>query len=168
MRMTIALLAFLGAAGVATAADKPCAPNDLSAAEKAIDRVVNWQQLYKAWQDYRHCDQGNAGELFTEAILRLVVPWKGIEELAGAMERDADYRAFVVKHLGSPEAKDDRESVNSRAKNNCPKGQDGFCDQIAKAVKPAGDMFAPISVAPPAPATAAAPPVPAAPAAKPK
>ena len=82
MRKTILGL-MLAAAALAHAADKPCSKADAASAEKAIDRVVTWQQLHKAWQDYRHCDADAVGDVFTDALLRLTVEW--IEGPAGAV-----------------------------------------------------------------------------------
>jgi hypothetical protein len=137
-------------AAPAFAQEKACSPAESSAAEKAADRIVNWDQLYKTWQQYRHCDKGPVQEVFTEALLRCIVEWKHVEGLSGPMEKDKDYRDFVYKHLSSPAAKADVESVYSRAKMNCPKGMDAFCSQIATAVKPFAGMEMP-ATAPSAP-----------------
>ena len=119
------------------AADKPCSKADSAAAQKAIDMVVTWQQLHKAWQDYGHCDADPAvADIFTDALLRLAVAWTGVKQLAADM-KDAQYRDFVYKHLKSDAAKDDRESVYSRAKKDCPSGQDTWCDEMAGTISAA-------------------------------
>jgi len=133
--------AFLGlmlaAAGLAHAADKPCSKADAASAEKAIDRVVTWQQLHKAWQDYRHCDADAVGDVFTDALLRLTVEWKHVDALAASMRADPQYHAFVYKHLKSDAAKDDRDAIYSRAKASCPSGMDAFCGELAETIKAA-------------------------------
>jgi len=134
---TILVVCLLALASFANAADKPCSKADAANAEKAIDRVVAWQQLHKAWQDYRHCDGEPAvSDVFTDAILRLAVGWKGVGELATAM-KDPQYHDFVYKHLKSDAAKDDRDALYSRAKKDCPSGQDAFCDEMAGTMKAA-------------------------------
>lgn len=163
MRATTARLA-LGTLAVVIAtgasAQKPCTKSDESNATKAIDRVTSWPTLSSAWKTYRHCDAGAVGEQFTDAILRLVIDWKGVEQLASAM-KDQDYNDFIVKHLQSPEAKADAPDVYSRAKANCPRGLDAFCKDIAAAVKeepspraapmPMPDLMPPITSRPAAP-----------------
>jgi hypothetical protein len=126
----------------AQAADKACTRADTGNAQRAIDKVVSWPQLRKAWQDYKHCDKGDVADQYTDALLRLVVDWKNIEELAAAMDKDPDYKAFVLEHLKSPSAKDDQPTVYSRAKKSCPANLDAFCAQVAEAVK-GGDSAAP-------------------------
>ena len=149
----VCVLACALLATVAFAQDKACSPAEAAMAEKAVDRVVNWEQLYKAYKDYRHCDKGSVDEVFTEALLRCIVEWKHVEGLAKPMQADKDYREFVLRHLNSPQAKADVDSIYSRAKMNCPKGLDEWCGQIASAAKP----FAGLEMTTTAPAAPAAP-----------
>ena len=150
----------LGMATGAVAADRPCPPAEQKAAEKAADQIVNWAQLYKAYKDYAHCDTGTVSELFTEALLRCIVDWKGMEGLAKPMEQDREYRAFIYRHLSDPAAKDDLDAIHSRAKMSCPKGLEAFCAELIGAVKP----FQPLQAAPapraPSPHAPPSPPAP--------
>jgi hypothetical protein len=133
MRKTL-MLAALALATSAAAADKPCTKADAANAQKAIDRVITWPQLKKAFQDYRQCDSGEIGDAYTDALLRLAVDWKDVPQFADAM-KDPDFKQFVFAHLGSEAAKDDRAAVYSRAKASCPSGLDAFCAEIAEATK---------------------------------
>jgi hypothetical protein len=124
------------AAALPAQAQKNCSQADTMAAEKAIERIVTWQNLQKAWHDYRHCDKGTVEEGFTDALMRLMVGWKNVDVIAGAMAKDAEFKAFVQKHLQSPAAKDDREDLYALAKKNCPAKQDAFCADLAEMSKP--------------------------------
>ncbi|MGZ5098095.1 MAG: hypothetical protein ACXWG9_09550 [Usitatibacter sp.] len=132
-RIVVCLAALL-LAGEAQA-QKPCSKAESAAAEKAIDRVLSWPQLYKAWTDYRHCDAGPVDDLYTDALLRLVVDWKDIPTFAAAMEKDPQYKEFVTRHLKSPAAKDDLDSIYSRAKASCPAKQEAFCGELIEIVR---------------------------------
>jgi hypothetical protein len=125
------------ACGAAHAADKPCTRADAANGEKAIERANNWNQLYKSWQDYHHCDTGGVAEGYTDSLMRLMVEWKGIDALAAAMQKDPQYKEWVHARLKSPAAKDDQPTVYSRAMASCPKGMDAFCAELAESVKPA-------------------------------
>lgn len=162
MRMLSARVA-LGALAVAfataVAAQKPCTKADEANAPKAIDRVTSWATLNSTWKAFRHCDAGVVGEQFTEAILRLVVDWKNVDQLANAM-KDPEYNQFIIAHLKSKEAEADAPDVYSRAKANCPRGLDAFCKEIAAAVReepaakapmPMPDLMPPITSRPAAP-----------------
>jgi hypothetical protein len=92
--------------------------------------------MQKVWVDYRHCDTGNVDDQFTDALMRMLVEWKSPDALAASMTKDPAYADFVIKHIKSPAAKDDRESVYSRAKQSCPANLAAFCEKIAEVSKP--------------------------------
>lgn len=128
-------------AGGPALAQKDCSKADSAAAEKAIERVVSWQSLYKAYTDYHHCDTGSADEGFTDAILRLMVEWKNVDAVAAQTSSDGGYKEWLAKHLRSPAAREDRESVYSRAKKDCPPKHDAFCADLAEVVKGKGGVL---------------------------
>ncbi len=119
----------------AHAQDKPCTSADAKNAAKNVDLVMTWPQLQKAVKDYGHCDTGNVADVFTDSLMRLAVEWKHVDVLAGAM-KDAQFRAFVAKHVKSEAAGEDRAAVYSRATLSCPKGQDEVCAELAGIIKP--------------------------------
>ena len=137
--MKISRLVLCGAVAVATSvhAQKTCSAGDAAAAQKAVDKIVTWQSLEKAYHDYKQCDTGPVEDGFTDSMMRLMVGWKNIDTLAKSMEKDAEYKAWVYKHLMSDAAKDDREDVYALAKKQCPSGQGAFCDDLATTLKPA-------------------------------
>ena len=134
-KKTVLALALLAASACfdASAADKPCSRADIGNAARAIDKIVTWSQLRKAYTDFRHCDSGDIADQYTDALMRLFVDWKGVEEFAAAAKGDPDYMKFFIAHLQSPAAKDDRDTVYARAKRECPKSFDDFCAQVADA-----------------------------------
>lgn len=140
------LLVALGAA-LPAAAQKECAKAESAAAEKATGLIVNYGQLGKAYKDYRHCDSGVVEENFTDAILRLLVEWKNVDTIAGDVQADPEYRKFIYKHV-APAAKEDRDSIFSRAKNSCPPIQDEFCKELMGVVRPAGAAAPSLAPAP--------------------
>ena len=129
IQWVVAVLA-LSAAG-ALAQDKACSKADAAAAEKALDGVVNWQLMSKAWKQFRHCDSGEGEALFTDAFMRLAVEWKHVDELASLSGADPEFKAFVKRHVTNPKFKDDAQSVYSRAKMSCPADQAAFCAELA-------------------------------------
>ena len=123
-----AICAMCGASSLYAA----CSTADAQKAQKAVDMVVSWQQLNKAWKDWRQCDTGEVADTYTDALLRLLVEWKNVDALAESM-KDPEYKGFVQAHLRSPAAKDDLGSIRSRAKLSCPKGQQDLCATIMQA-----------------------------------
>ena len=135
IRLALAVLAF--AAAGAHAQDKACTPAQSAAADKALDRVVNWELMYKTWQDYGHCDSGALEDVFTDALMRLAVEWKNVDQFARRYQGDAKFKAFVDKHIRSPGAQEDAKSLYSRAKQSCPAKLDAFCAELAEVTKSA-------------------------------
>ncbi len=154
------VLLFLGAPPLALASHKPCSAADAAAAEKAVDKILDWKQLYKTWSDFHHCDTGRVAEGFSDAVPRLMIgSWRSVEGLSSAWHKDAAYREFIVKRLMAKEAEADREDIYALAKASCPKGQEAFCREIADVLtepppKPAAPPSAPPAAAPAAPPAA--------------
>lgn len=136
MKTTKLALCIALAMPAAALAQGACSKADATKAEKAIERVATWPQMTKAWQDFNRCDAGQVDELYTETLIRLIVDWKNVDAFEAAM-KDAGFKAFVHKHLGSPAAKDDLNSVYSRAKASCPAGREAFCAELADFAKAA-------------------------------
>ena len=161
------LLAFATAAG---AADKPCSKADSANAEKAIDRVLSWPAMHKAWKDYGHCDTGPVADLYTEALLRLIVGnWPKIAELEPTFTNDLAYREWILKRIsGGTLPKGDVDDVHDLTQNSCPKNQKRMCESLHEAAEKAQGKGAPAAPKPAAPSPATpAPAAPAAPAATP-
>lgn len=135
IRLVPVVLAF--AACGAVAQGKACGAADSAAAETALDRVVNWELMFKAWKDYQHCDRPPAEDFFTDALMRLAVEWKHVEQFASHYRNDPQFKAFVHKHMKSATAKEDVQSLYSRAKQSCPPKLEEFCAELAEAAKPA-------------------------------
>ena len=137
MKLRIAIAVGLATfAGLASAQNAACNKADAARAEKAVDAVTSWPQLTKAWQQYAKCDTGPVADNFTEAFVRLLVSWKDVDGAAEAW-KNADLRAFMEKHLKDPNAKDDLESIYSRAKASCPGKHAAFCGELAEFTKAA-------------------------------
>ena len=110
---------------------------DCAKADAAIDRVTTWPALAQAMKDYRACDKGPTAELFTEALLRVVVGgWPKIAEAEPAFAADPAFRDWTLRRLRSPDLpKDEAESVRDLAKGSCPKGQAKLCADLAAAAE---------------------------------
>ena len=155
-------IACLVASFPAAAQDKACSKGDAAKAEKTVDNVTSFAQLHKAWQDWKHCDTGTVAEVYTDAVFRLLVDWKGMDGLASTTNASADYKKWVLARVKTG-SKEDRAAIFSRAKTSCPRGQDALCadliaaatDESQKTSAPAPDTstLAPLPALAPAPAS---------------
>jgi hypothetical protein len=137
----------------AAAADKPC-----DGANKAIDGVTSWAALQKSVKDYGHCDKGTTADLFTEAMLRVVISgWQKVGDAGSILDKDEPFRRWLNKRLSSPTlATQDSAEIRDLAKSSCPTGQDKVCGDLLSAVELGRAISAPdlLLIPPPAPAAA--------------
>jgi hypothetical protein len=138
---TFVLAAVLAATPLVALAQGSCSKADATRAEKSIERVSTWPQMHKTYKDFKQCDSGTVEEVYTESLIRLLVDWKNVDQLVAASQ-DADFKEFMYKHLRSPSAADDLESVYSRAKASCPSAHQAFCVELADVVKTANGKAA--------------------------
>ncbi|HYC38374.1 MAG TPA: hypothetical protein VEC19_18245 [Usitatibacter sp.] len=125
------------AAGAAAAQGKTCTPAESQATDKALDRVVNWDLMYKTFKEFGHCQTVMNEDLFTDALMRLAVEWKHVDQFAKHYQGDPQFKSFVVKHMKSLTAKEDVKSLYSRAKASCPPKLDAFCADLSEVAKEA-------------------------------
>lgn len=139
-RLSAAVLILASAILPAAASDKPC-----SSADKAIDGVTSWAALQKAVQDYGHCDKGPTADVFTEAILRVIISgWPKVGDAEPILAKDADFRAWLNRRLSSPSlATQDSGEIRDLAKSSCPKGREKLCADLLSAVELGRTMSAP-------------------------
>ena len=153
MKLRIAIaLSCASFAGFAAAQDASCNKAESARAEKAVDAITGWPQLTKAFQQYAKCDAGAVSDNFTDAFVRLLVAWKDVDGAADAW-KNPELRAFMQKHLKDPNAKEDLDSIYSRAKSSCPAKHEAFCAELADFTRSAEGK--PPAKAAPAPAPAA-------------
>ncbi len=140
----------------AAAQDKPC-----SGADKAADMVTSWAALQKAVADFGHCDKGPTRDIFTEALLRVVIGgWPKVGEAGPLLAQDAGFKTWLNRRLSDPDlSPQDSGEIFNLAKGSCPAGQDKVCGEILSAVEMSRALSAPDLKLAPAPATPpAAPP----------
>jgi len=124
----------------AAAADKPCAD-----ADRAVDAVTSWAALEKSFQDFGHCDKGPTADVFTEAILRVVIGgWPNVGDAGPILEKDTAFRGWLVKRLSSPSLPtQDTAEIRNLAKSSCPKGRQKVCADLLSAVEMGRALSAP-------------------------
>jgi len=139
-RLSAAAFLLAATAFNAAASDKPC-----TGADKAADSVTSWAALQKAVTDFGHCDKDRTAEIFTEAILRVVISgWQKLGDAGPILENDAAFRNWLRKRLSSPSLPtQDSAEIRDLAKQSCPKGQDKVCGELLSAVEMSRAIAAP-------------------------
>jgi hypothetical protein len=112
---------------------RPCTDVEARRALTQSDTLRSWGVLCASFHRYRHCDDGGIGEGYSESVARILVDhWNTLPQLAQLEEKDAGFRAFVLKHLDATLNMDDVEKVKRNAKTRCPTGLRTVCNELAK------------------------------------
>jgi hypothetical protein len=104
------------------------------AAERVTDYLNNWHNLYLAYSQFGHCDDGAVGEGFSAAISRLLVDqWPKLNELSAYAMNDRKFENFVIRHIDETVTTEDLLKINENAKSECPSSAVNLCNKIAAA-----------------------------------
>jgi hypothetical protein len=111
----------------------PCTEVEARRALTQSDTLRRWGALHASFNHYRHCDDGGVGEGYSESVARILVDhWNTLPQLAQLEEKDAEFRAFVLKHVDATLNMDDVAKIKKNAKTRCPTGLRTICNELAK------------------------------------
>jgi hypothetical protein len=126
------LLVTLFTVQIGHAQKRPCAELETRMLNKAFT-LPSWETLYTSYRSYRQCDDGAIGEGYSESVARLLVDhWNSLPQLARLARRDAEFRAFVMRHVDATLNMDDVGKIRKGAKTLCPMGLQSVCNDLAK------------------------------------
>jgi len=109
-----------------------CTEGEGRAALEAVT-LHSWDALYKSYKSSRLCDDGAIGEGYSESVARILSDhWNTLPRLSQLAGKDADFRAFVIRHLDATLNMDDVEKIKKSANAQCPRGLRTLCDDLAK------------------------------------
>jgi hypothetical protein len=132
--ITLGVLVALLSMQVGHAQKRPCAEIEARMLDKDFT-LRSWETLYTSYRSYRQCDDGAIGEGYSESVARLLVDhWNSLPQLARLARRDAEFRAFVIRHVDATLYIDDVEKIRKNAKTLCPTGLQSVCNDLVKQV----------------------------------
>jgi len=108
-----------------------CTPAQAERADTEIDRLHAWDDLYKWYKAYQHCDDGVLAEGYSEAVARVLVDhWSTLPRLAQLGRKSADFRKFVLLHVDATLDTNDIEKIRANAQTKCPAGLRSLCRDL--------------------------------------
>ena len=129
MRLVAVTLFLLACAN--SAAAKECSRVDEQKAEAIAARLSDWNQIYDAFERFRHCDDGAIAEGFTDSIVRLLAShWGSLPQAAALGQRDPVFRRFLVAHVNASADPNDLSRLAGLAERNCPEQHRALCAEI--------------------------------------
>jgi hypothetical protein len=97
------------------------------------DTLRSWDALYKSYKTFGRCDDGAVAEGFSESVARILADhWNTLPRFVQIADKDAAFRAFVIKHLDPTLNMDDVEKIRQDALTHCPIGLQTTCNHLVK------------------------------------
>ncbi len=130
--LLIVLPAYVWANGTTTT---NCSREEAMKAEDEVANLKNAQAIYLSYKRFRHCDDGSIAEGYSESVARLLADkWGELEALNGLTSSDQQFERFILRHLDSTIAQQDRKIILSNAREHCPPQTKRLCSLMEKAL----------------------------------
>lgn len=117
------------------AQDKPCTDAQETQAEKQVDLLKTWDQVYRSYKKFApQCDDGAVAEGYSDAVGKLLANhWKQFPKLVKLAKGDKGFAQFVVRHVDESLSDDTLQRISKNARSRCPADAKKLCAVIADA-----------------------------------
>jgi hypothetical protein len=134
MAMLILIFAFGGHAFAHEGAKRPCTEAEAARAEKEVDSLRTWDEIYHSYRKFSQCDDGAIGEGYSDAVGNLLANgWGRLPRLVTITKRDKSFEQFVLKHIDESLTDDTLLKISKHARSECPASAKRLCGVIADA-----------------------------------
>jgi hypothetical protein len=125
-------LALSSTAFAANPTKKQCTKQEAIQAENGLDSLKNWDDVYRSYRTFSHCDDGSIAEGYSDVVTRLLADdWKHFPRLVALANANKPFREFVLKHIDETVSDTVRSKISDNARSRCPRGGQALCDSIA-------------------------------------
>ena len=126
--LIIVVFGIAKSAHVAAQPGTECTQAQAEAAEKALDRLSDWSEVYQAFKKFRQCDDGAIAEGWSAATVRLLTDrWNTVRMLARLTSRDKAFRLFVLRHVDELMSPEQARQILANARTKCPATARNIC-----------------------------------------
>lgn len=130
----VVILFFMTSAFADDPGTKRCTQAEATQAEKEADSLKDWDQVYRAYKRFSHCDDGAIAEGYSDSVTKLLADdWKSFNRLLVLTNRNKGFRSFVLKHIDESVPGDRLATIANNARSECPAGGKHLCLSITKA-----------------------------------
>jgi hypothetical protein len=131
--VTFGCVLALFSAGAAYAQKHACTSLEGRHALDEADALRSWDALYKSYLTFGHCDDGAIAEGYSESAARILADhWNTLPRFVHLAGKDAEFEAFVIRHLDGTLNMDDVEKIKQDATMRCPIGLRPTCIHLVK------------------------------------
>jgi len=116
-------------------ADASCSKDDALLAEQEAASLTEWRTVYGSYVKYHQCDDGSIAEGYSESVSMILADrWPQIDDLAKMIQKDKNFRPFVLRHLDESVPSGRLRIIESNARNQCPQKHRALCDLILRSI----------------------------------
>jgi hypothetical protein len=138
MKILILILSVIIFCWNVSAQERPCVRAEAIEAESSVSRLGNWEDIYKSFKRFRHCDDGAIAEGYSDSIVRMLANrWNRLETLIKLTSSDKDFYTFVLRHIDATADKSDIKKIIINSSKHCPKTAKAICSAIEKEAREA-------------------------------
>jgi hypothetical protein len=113
---------------------KPCTDAEEAQAEKAVDSLKTWDQVYRVYKRFRQCDDGAVAEGYSDAVGKILAnDWAQFPRLVKLAKTDRNFERFVVRHVDESLSDDTLQRISKNARTRCSADAKALCSLIADA-----------------------------------
>src|SRR4051812_27524572 len=88
--------------GVTVVMAEPCSQENMKAADNAASNLKNWNIVFRFYQTYGQCNDGDISEESSDSIVKLLANhWSDIKELKRLSTSDPKFFPFVLRNINS-------------------------------------------------------------------
>jgi len=107
-------------------------------AEDSVSALKNWDDIYRSFKRFRHCDDGAIGEGYSDSVVWLLADrWSELKTLIRLTSSDKEFRSFVLRHIDATTDKSAIEKVIANTSKHCPESAKSSCSMIEEKAKKA-------------------------------
>lgn len=129
-------LFFLISLSLGLMAHADCSKEEAIKAEAGAAQLKDWHEVYEAFKNYSHCDDGAIAEGYSESVSQLLANnWDQLAFLEAAIKKDKKFEGFVLKHIDQTIAKENNEKIIENASKKCSKKSKDICKKITSVAK---------------------------------
>ena len=115
---------------------KSCTQEEAIQAETEASTLKNWDDVYRSFKQFAHCDDGAIGEGYSDVVGRLLAKdWKHVGRLLTLTSSDKKFERFVIRHVDETVPSDELKQIIKNTNSHCSSRGKRLCAQIKNAAQ---------------------------------
>ena len=89
-----------------------CSREDEFAADKSVDHLSSWKDIYSAYKRFKHCDDGAISEGYSDGVAKIMANhWTGLRKARPLIQADPAFELWIIHHLDETDTNDERSNL---------------------------------------------------------